>query len=184
MTTNEEDSGYDLENRGEYEAAAAAYARTGFSDLVNAGFELDGEWGTYQGIGLLAQAISCDRRAGNHRRPAYLANICRPLLQEIRETTDDAIQAGLAAEWLGDLALMLGQDVEGIHTFYDEAAKQFEGMDWRDELRTGEPDFTYTYRAIQRFSEYHDGPLPRNPDTMSFHERLEQKQKLADQILD
>lgn len=184
MTTDEEPSAGELERRGEYETAAAAYARRGFNELINAHFELD--FVASQGIGLLLQAISCDRRAGNHRRPAHLTDICRPLLEKIRKTSEDTTQAGLAAEWLGDLVLMLGEgDIEDIYAFYDEAAEQFEGMErWGDEIGwTGEPDFRSAYWAIQGFSEYHDGPLPQNPEDVSFHKRLDRKRKLADQIL-
>jgi hypothetical protein len=181
MTRTDSETGYELEAAGEFEAAATAYAQAGFALLNEAKFELGGER-PYEGLGYLKNAISCDRRAGNLRRPSLLASIYRTLVQELRESTDDTVEEGLAWEWLGDLKILLGhEDVEYVHEHYGEADERFEEVDWRDELGTGEPMFEDTYRAIQNFSEYHDGPLPENPETVSFEERLELKRALAEQ---
>lgn len=126
----DEKPGAELEQQSEYEAAAASYAVEGFRELITSGFELNNS--TYIGIGMLLQAISCDRRVGTHRRPVHLADICRPLLEEIRETAEDPVLVGLATEWLGDLALMLGDETVDVQDYYNEAATRFEDLNWQD----------------------------------------------------
>lgn len=178
MADNE--SPHELEKRGEYKEAATEYARDGFNNLLRADFEpIDA---SRIGVGLLLQAISCDVIAGNERRAIRLADICRPVLDDVAETASDPILAGLGNEWRGDVELILGTDSPG--PYYDRAGAHFEGMDWRDERWRDEPDFMHCYWAVHTFSTHHDGPLPNNPDSITFQERLDRKRTLARHLLE
>jgi len=182
MTDNSSPSGFELEEAGAYEEAAVAFARTGFKLLLNSEFKIGGK-GTNEGIDWLLNSISCDRRVGNHRRLEYIGKLCLPLLEDERDTTADELDVGMVTELIGDVVLMLGTDAEMTASeYYDRAGEYFVDLDWRADLRTAEPLYDMGYRAIQHFSEFHDGPLPVNPETISFQERLDRKREFARQL--
>lgn len=178
MTEEHDDiSPYEHEAAGDYDAAAAGYARDGFDNLLRGHFRPSSR--TRIGVGLLLQSVSCDRRADNTRRASHVGDICRQLLVDIEASADEPILTGLSIEWRGDVELMLGGSDPIEH--YDRAGPYFQSMDWRDERWTDEPDFMHCYWAIQEYITHHDGSLPENPDEMSFTERLDRKRAFARQ---
>lgn len=168
-------SARELEDAGDYTAAAGEYALVGFEKLLDSQFVLDGEGRI--GIGMLLQAISCDVRAGNSRRADHLFAIIEPLLVDLRDRTDDHVLRGLAFEWLADGKLMLG--AEGAVENYRSALLQFQDLTWEDTTWQEEPDFIHAYWAMESFSQYHGRELPPPVPTVAFQERVAAKIELA-----
>lgn len=173
------DSPFELEKKSEYEAAARAYATQGFRNFLESHFRMNSI--TRTGIGYVLQAISCDSRAGNERRAEYLFEMVKPILMENKRTTDDIVLKGLVNEWLGDGQLFLYRD-EAIAS-YHTALQHYDDLTWRELTWREEPEFMQAYWAVERFSRFQDEPLPENPDSISFQERVKEKIRTAEQLL-
>ncbi|WP_139326622.1 hypothetical protein [Natrinema saccharevitans] len=170
---------FKLEDRGEYDAAATAYARDGFEKCLESHFRMNGD--TRVGITMLLQAISCDHRADNRGRAERLFQIAESLIADAESQAETEVLRGLLNEWRGDGRLMLCQREAIDH--YRDAREQYETVTWQDLTWRDEPEFMHAYWAIERFSRVYDEPLPENPDSMSFQERIDAKLDLAADVL-
>lgn len=176
--TDPERSPYELEEAGEYGEAAMLWALSGFEQLLEAQFTLDGR--ARIGAGKLSRAISCDVRDGNERRAHKIYEILVPLLDEIVDTADDRILCGLALEWKGDAKTMLSEPF--AIECYRSAEKHYAELSWQDSLWSDEPDFMQFYWAIEHFHDYYDGDLPSDVDALDFQERIDCKIAFAERF--
>lgn len=128
---------------------------------------------------ILLQAISADVRANNRNRARHIFSILKPLLTEIRDSTDDPVLAGIASEWIGDALLMLNEP--GAKEHYREADTKFE--DAKPTENWGfEEEFDYGHWAIESFLESKGVELPENVE-LNFQQRIDRKQKAAENLL-
>lgn len=165
------DNPFALEDQGEYDAAAVAYAQRGFEKLLTSHFEPDGT--SRIGLGMLLQSMNCDCRIGNRRRATHIFDIVKLLLRELRDQTDDTVLMGLTHEWAGDGLLTLHR-IEAVEQ-YCQALEYYDDLSWEDETWREEPDFAHAYWAIQRFSQFYTDPGLESQLSLSFEERIDQK---------
>ena len=169
----------ELEQQGEYDAAAAAFATAGFQKVLSSHARLNSE--TRLGIGMLLEAISCDVRIDNKRRAAFLYDVIEPLLTELAETSETTVLRGVATEWLGDAALLLERP--DTVDQYRAARAVYEGVTWDDKAVVDDPDFMHSYWAMEGFAEHHGAELPPPDRSTSFQKRIDAKLDLAGDVL-
>lgn len=174
-----DESPLNLEKEGNYDKAAAAFARRGFDGLVEAHFQpVVGR----VAIARLLESVSCDCRIGNETRARHIFDVVESLLQELEEEVDDQTLIGLSREWTGDGKLMLRRS-DAI-TSYQAALECYNDLSWEDTTWEHEPEFMRAYWAIRGFSDYHGGPLPEVIVDTSFSERVNLKIEFAETLLD
>lgn len=171
---------YELEKRGAYEAAAAAFAVHGFETLVEANFER--QKSTFVGQGLLLRAVSCDARTDNDHRAKRLQSIFEHVALDLSEAVSQDVVRGLLYEWVGDSLVLVGS--EDAFEWYSRAEEQFQDLDHQTQLHWGLSEaFDYHHHAYQGFVESRGVDIDHDTFLVRFLDRIDQKRAIAQRIL-
>lgn len=173
----------ELEEAGDFAAAAKLYANRGFDTLADADFEMDSSTARVA-MGHLLEAISCYARAEEEGRTELLYAILKELVMAAEPKTDDRCLEGIFEEWIGDGLLMTGRDDATRH--YEKARRLFAEAGFDKRMSWGmEEAFDYGFWAFEGFAEAHGFEVPSGLVRGDrFDERIAFKLDVARSILE
>lgn len=173
--------GSEKEKEGDYQQAAALFAKSAFEDLIESNFELSRK--TRINLSELLMAISCDVRADNYNRAEHLFDIAKPLFREVGTDADSRVLVGLTNEWIGDGLFMLGS-TDAID-WYQKANEYYDDLEWGERSWGHEQEFHYASFALESFLNANGIEVPKEPHLpLHFPERIEFKIEAAEQLLE
>lgn len=183
MTANELLSSFvsnamDLEKEGQYGEAGYYYALRAFAGVFAEDFRHTRV--TRLSLAYTLSAVVCDVQADNYSRSKRLVKIFEPIYQDMIESAEDAVLAGLFQEWFGDIRLVLG-DTEAREYYY-HAKQAYESQPNAGQNWAFEEEFDRAYWAFEAFMESEGRSLPDNLE-YNFHRRIEFKLNLVSELL-